>query len=80
VQVYVDLIASPLALAINITGASILPAGGGVANSAALLAEIDRTVRQRILRRSERPLVVRAKCDIEPGLIGFAMDNPKWLK
>lgn len=73
VQVYVDLIASPLALAINITGASILPAGGGLANSAALLAEIDRTVRQRILRRSERPLVVRAKCDIEPGLIGAVL-------
>jgi N-acetylglucosamine kinase len=73
VGVYVDLLSSPLALAVNITGASILPAGGGLANSAALLAEIDRTVRQRILRRFHRPLIVRAKCDIEPGLIGAAL-------
>lgn len=72
-QVYVDLIASPLALAVNITGATIVPAGGGLANSVALLTEIDRTVRQRILRRFERPLVVRAKCDIEPGLIGAVL-------
>ena len=73
VEVYVDLLSSPLALAVNISGASILPAGGGLANSAALLAEIDRTVRKRVLRQFARPLVVRAGCDIEPGLIGAAL-------
>jgi N-acetylglucosamine kinase len=73
VEVYVDLIASPLALAINITGASIVPAGGGLANSKMLLAEIDQSVRRRILRRLERPLVVKAECEIEPGLIGAAL-------
>jgi len=73
VAVYVDLLSSPLALAVNITGASILPTGGGLANSAALLAEIDRTVRKRVLRQFARPLVVRAECDIEPGLIGAVL-------
>ena len=73
VEVFVDLLSSPLALAVNISGASILPTGGGLANSAALLAKIDRTVRQRILRRSNWPLVVRAECAIEPGLIGAAL-------
>jgi N-acetylglucosamine kinase len=73
VSVYVDLIASPLALAVNITGASIVPAGGGLSNSRELLAEIDQTVRRRILRYISRPLVVRAECEIEPGLMGAAL-------
>jgi N-acetylglucosamine kinase len=73
VEIYVDLIASPLALAVNITGASIVPAGGGLANSAELLEEIDYCVRRRVLRRFRRPLVVRAECEIEPGLIGAAL-------
>ena len=73
IQVYVDLISSPLALAINITGASIVPAGGGLANSKILLSEIDQTVRRRILRRFDRPLVVKAECEGDPGLIGAAL-------
>jgi N-acetylglucosamine kinase len=73
VEVYVDLVSSPLALAVNISGASIVPAGGGLANSDKLLAEIDQSVRSRILRRFDRPLVVKAGCDVEPGLIGAAL-------
>lgn len=73
VEIYVDLVASPLALAVNITGASIVPAGGGLANSPELLAEIDHFVRTRILKRMQRPLVVKAGCEVEPGLIGAAL-------
>jgi N-acetylglucosamine kinase len=73
VEIYVDLVSSPLALAVNITGASIVPAGGGLANSLELLTEIDHCVRRRILRRLQRPLVVRAECKVEPGLIGAAL-------
>lgn len=73
VEVYVDLLSSPLALVINITGATIVPVGGGLSNSEALVAEIDRTVRQRVLRRFDRPLVVRGECRLEPGLIGAAL-------
>ncbi|MGO4619431.1 ROK family protein [Ensifer sp. 2YAB10] len=73
VDVLVDLVSSPLALVINITGATIVPVGGGLSNSEELLAEIDRTVRSRILRQFDRPLVVRGECRIEPGLIGAAL-------
>lgn len=73
VDIYVDLVASPLALAVNITGASIVPAGGGLSNSETLIDKIDQSVRSRILRKQDRPLVVRAGCEVEPGLIGAAM-------
>ncbi|WEX88562.1 ROK family protein [Sinorhizobium garamanticum] len=73
IDIFVDLISSPLALVINITGATIVPVGGGLSNSEALLAEIDGAVRSRILRQFERPLVVRGECRLEPGLIGAAL-------
>ncbi len=73
IDVYVDLVASPLALAINITGATIVPVGGGLSNVEPLLAELDQAVRARILRKFDRPLVVRSECRIEPGLIGAAL-------
>lgn len=73
IDVYVDLVASPLALAINITGATIVPVGGGLSNVQPLLAELDQAVRARILRKFNRPLVVRSECRIEPGLIGAAL-------
>ncbi|WP_331372855.1 ROK family protein [Sinorhizobium chiapasense] len=73
IDIFVDLISSPLALVVNITGATIVPVGGGLSNSEALLAEIDGAVRGRILRRFDRPLVVRGECRLEPGLIGAAL-------
>lgn len=73
VDILVDLVSSPLALVINITGATIVPVGGGLSNSEELLAEIDKTVRSRILRQFDRPLVVRGECRVEPGLIGAAL-------
>lgn len=73
VEVYIDLLAGPLALVTNVTGASIMPVGGGLSNVPELVTEIDRAVRARILRRFNRPLVVPAQCRLEPGLIGAAM-------
>lgn len=73
IEVYVDVLASPLALVANVTGATIMPVGGGLSNSLELLGEIDRAVRARILRKFDRPLVVKAECQIEPGLIGAAI-------
>jgi len=72
-DVFIDLLASPLALTINITGATIVPVAGGLSNVEQLLQELDRTVRQRILRKFDRPLVVRSECRVEPGLIGAAL-------
>lgn len=73
IDVFVDLVASPLALTINITGATIVPVGGGLSSVEPLLAELDKAVRQRILRKFNRPLVVRSQCRVEPGLIGAAL-------
>ncbi|MFT4003603.1 MAG: ROK family protein [Rhizobium sp.] len=73
IDVMVDLVASPLALAINITGATIVPVGGGLSNVEPLLARLDEAVRGRILRKFGRPLVVPSQCKLEPGLIGAAL-------
>lgn len=73
VDVLCDITAGPLAMIINLTGAGIVPVGGGLARCAPLISEIDQRVRQRILRKMERPLVVPGICTIEPGLVGAAV-------
>jgi len=80
IDVLIDILASPLAMVINVTGATIVPVGGGLSNSKALLAALDEVVRSRILRRFDRPLVVPAICRIEPGLIGSAVIGLKHEK
>ncbi|MCV3766757.1 ROK family protein [Rhizobium sp. TRM95796] len=72
VDIYSDLVARLLALAINITGAEIAPVGGGLANSEKLLSNIDRKTKPGVLGVSHRPLVVRAQCGPDAGLIGAA--------
>ncbi|WP_196259829.1 ROK family protein [Pelagibacterium limicola] len=72
VGAWLALVAPPLALAINITGASIVPVGGGLGHDTALVAELDLAVRERILARTTAPLVVPAKSGPDAGLIGAA--------
>ncbi len=72
VDLWEELVAGPLAMVLNVTGAGIVPVGGGLANVPALIARLDGAVRARVLRRTERPLVVPAECKVEPGLIGAA--------
>ncbi|MBN7804040.1 ROK family protein [Agrobacterium rosae] len=79
-DIYIDMLSGPLALVVNVTGATILPVGGGLSNSAALIEALDLAVRSRILRRFSRPLVVRAECTIEPGLVGAAVLGFDFLK
>jgi len=73
IDVLVDLVASPLALTVNITGATVVPVGGGLSNVEPLLHLLDVAVRGRVLRRFDRRLVVRGECRVEPGLIGAAI-------
>jgi len=73
IDVMIDLVASPLALTVNITGATIVPVGGGLSNVEPLLARLDEAVRARILRKFGRLLVVPSQCKLEPGLIGAAL-------
>lgn len=72
VDAYVELVALPLALAVNIIGPDIVPVGGGMGNAHALIARLDEAVRGRILRRIARPLVVPARLTVDAGLIGAA--------
>jgi len=69
---YVDLLAGPLAMLVNTVGASILPVGGGLSNSAALIARLDQAVRAAILRKTDAPIVVPGQSGAEAGLIGAA--------
>jgi len=78
IDILVDILASPLAVVINVTGATIVPVGGGLSNSRELITALDVAVRTRILRRFDRPLVVPAICRIEPGLIGSAVIGLKY--
>ncbi|MCW5720596.1 MAG: ROK family protein, partial [Devosia sp.] len=56
-----------------IVGPGIIPVGGGLGNSAALIARLDAAVRPRILRKLDRALVVPAQLTADAGLIGAAM-------
>ena len=72
VAAWLEITAGPLAVMVNVTAADIIPAGGGLANSAPLLAALDAAVRRLTMRRFDRPLVVPALCRVEPGLVGAA--------
>jgi N-acetylglucosamine kinase len=72
-DVYFDVVAPPLALVVNVVGASVVPVGGGLAKSAPLVDRLDREVRARILRPTDAPLVVPGAMAVEPGLVGAAI-------
>ena len=73
IEVQIDLLAGPLALVINVVGASIVPVGGGLGKAPEFIARLDTAVRQRILRRLDQPLVVPSRLTLEPGLVGAAI-------
>jgi N-acetylglucosamine kinase len=73
VDVWTDLVSGPLALVVNVVGASIVPVGGGLSRDPALVERLDRAVRARILRPTDRPLVVPGALPVEPGLVGAAI-------
>lgn len=73
IDCYMDVVASPLALVVNVVGADIVPVGGGLGKSARLIERLDREVRRRVLRSADSPLVVQARLEIEPALIGAAI-------
>ena len=69
---WLDLVSGPLAMVLNVVGASIVPVGGGLGNDRALVAMLDSAVRGRVLRKTHSPLVVAAECGADAGLIGAA--------
>lgn len=72
VACWADLLRGPLAMLVNTVGAAILPVGGGLANSAPLIARLDAAVRAAILRKTDAPIIVPGQSGPEPGLIGAA--------
>jgi N-acetylglucosamine kinase len=73
VALWLELIADPLALSVNVTGASIVPVGGGLASVAPLMEALDKAVRKRILNRFDQPLVTPALRQEDGGLVGAAV-------
>ncbi len=73
IDVQIDLLAGPLALVVNVVGADIVPVGGGLSRVREFVSRLDDQVRSRILRRTERPLVVPGEIAVEAGLIGAAL-------
>lgn len=73
IEAYLQLVADPLAVAINTVGPSIVPVGGGLASAGALIAALDEAVRARILNRLDRPLLVPAIRREDGGLMGAAV-------
>jgi N-acetylglucosamine kinase len=73
VGVWADLVSGPLAMVLNVTGSSVVPVGGGLSNAPDLIAVLDRATRARVLRTSDRSLLVPAELAVEPGLIGASL-------
>lgn len=70
---YLQLVADPLSLVVNITGASVVPVGGGLASEPRLIAALDAAVRKRILNRFDHPLVLPAIRQDDGGLVGASV-------
>lgn len=68
-----ELVAGPLAMVVNLTGADIVPVGGGLSRAPGLVRYLDEALRVRILRRTSAPLLVPAECGADAGLLGAAM-------
>ncbi len=73
IEAYLQLVADPLAVAVNTVGPSIVPVGGGLASAGALITALDGAVRARILNRFDRPLLVPAIRREDGGLLGAAV-------
>lgn len=68
-----DLMSGPLAMVVNVVGASIVPVGGGLSRAEGLVAYLDQAVRSRVLRAAPGPLLVPAECGADAGQLGAAL-------
>jgi len=73
VEVWADMVSEPLALTLNITGATIVPVGGGLGSEPALIALLDREVRERTQHGNGPPIVVPGELMQDAGMIGAAI-------
>lgn len=73
VEVYATLLSRALAMAVNLTGADIVPVGGGLANETELIALLDEKTRALTLADYAEPLVVPGKHAGGGGLVGAGL-------
>ncbi len=70
---YVELVSPPLAFAINITGAGIVPVGGGLSAVPELITQLNQNVRTKLLNKTTTPILIKAHNQLDPGLVGAAI-------
>lgn len=73
VQVWLQLVSQPLAYTINITGASLVAVGGGLASVTALMEALNEEVQRYVLRSTRHRLVVPGTFAHNGGMIGAAL-------
>ncbi|MDE1186701.1 MAG: ROK family protein [Pantoea sp.] len=73
ISAWLQLVSQPLAYCINLTGASVVVVGGGLASVSPLIAALDAAVQGYVLRRSAQPLVVPGAFAHHGGMLGAAL-------
>lgn len=73
ITVWAEMVSEPLTLAINVTGASLVPTGGGLGSDPDLMALLNREVRARISHQTTEPVVIPGMLKRDAGLIGAAL-------
>jgi N-acetylglucosamine kinase len=68
---YVSLVSDALALTLNITGARIVPVGGGLSQAPALLAALGSALQGKVLLPRPEPVIVRGETGHNGGLWGI---------
>ncbi|KHJ67256.1 N-acetylglucosamine kinase [Pantoea rodasii] len=73
IQVWLQLVSQPLAYTINITGASLVAVGGGLASVTPLINALNDQVQRYVLRSTQHPLVVPGAFAHHGGMMGAAL-------
>ena len=73
IQVWLQLVSQPLAYTINITGASLVAVGGGLASVTPLINALNEQVQRYVLRSTRHPLVVPGAFAHHGGMMGAAL-------
>ncbi|ORM63659.1 N-acetylglucosamine kinase [Pantoea rodasii] len=73
ILVWLELVSQPLAYTINITGASLVAVGGGLASVTLLINALNDHVQRYVLRRTTHPLVVPGAFAHNGGMMGAAL-------
>lgn len=68
---YISIVGDALALTVNITGAQIVPVGGGLSNALQLLSALNNDVQSKILLPRPDPLIVKGTFGKNGGLWGI---------